>query len=91
MLDSANQTISELKAELNDLQQEVTEARQAAEEAEGEVSRREMEASEETQNLRSEFHIPRNSLDCYLCSCIDLDVMYRFICLHSLLVCALKF
>ncbi|KXZ43849.1 hypothetical protein GPECTOR_79g128 [Gonium pectorale] len=47
MLDSANDTIASLKAEIADLQAEVDEARRAAEEAEAALAREQQQADEE--------------------------------------------
>jgi predicted nucleic acid-binding Zn-ribbon protein len=52
MMDSANGTISQLKAEVSDLQQEVEDARQAAEAAEARLRQHQEQHSTERSSLR---------------------------------------
>jgi leucine-rich repeat/coiled-coil domain-containing protein 1 len=75
MLDSANDTIASLKAELGDLSMEAEEARRAAEEAEASAARSGEEDAIEKGNLRYEGN-SRGTMQ-QACHC-----MHVFVSLH---------
>ncbi|GMH35963.1 hypothetical protein BSKO_03831 [Bryopsis sp. KO-2023] len=63
MLDSANETISELKAELREVHEEMEEIRQVCEEKENAVGRREEEAATQLDRLRAEIQSQEKAVE----------------------------